>query len=284
MDYYTMFILGITSYFVTDFIDRKTKNVIINYITSYNYTIKNGNRRALNEYIHQYPICKILYYLPFVNIITSGIEGIININNINELFEKLKKDEFLSRLSIDEINAYDETVNKEKIAYTIFEKREEFADNENFIKRLSKNENDILTLDKIKMSSIEDVNKICLLKILKYNITNNINDIDYNKLIEYANFFLDFNYSGYYKLFRLNIPKNSYNKETYNKIISQSNKIINTDLNIEFKEQILDDFYISIINEVRTNVRGKNNSLNIDIDLINNDYSIKVKSKKKNII
>ena len=42
MDYYTLFILGIGSYFISNFIDNKTKNIVLNYITSYNYTIKNG--------------------------------------------------------------------------------------------------------------------------------------------------------------------------------------------------------------------------------------------------
>ena len=284
MDYYTLFILGIGSYFISNFIDNKTKNIVLNCITSYNYTIKNGKHNVLNEYIHIYPICNILKYIPFINIIINGIEGIVTLNNIDGIFEELKSDGFLSMLSKDEIDAYNETENKEKIALEIMDLRENFSIKEKYIKGLTNNEEDLLILDKIKRSDIENINKIGLLKVLEYNINNNIKNINYNKLIDYAKFFLDFNYSNYYKIFNLNVPNYLYEKDSYNKILLEANKIINSDLKIENKEQLLESMVKMIIDEVRMNGRGRHN--NIDINIIldeKKECTIKVKSKRKNI-
>ena len=284
MDYYTLFILGIGSYFISNFIDNKTKNIVLNYITSYNYTIKNGKHNVLNEYIHIYPICNILKYIPFINIIINGIEGIVTLNNIDGIFEELKSDGFLSMLSKDEIDAYNETENKEKIALEIMDLRENFSIKEKYIKGLTNNEEDLLILDKIKRSDIENINKIGLLKVLEYNINNNIKNINYNKLIDYAKFFLDFNYSNYYKIFNLNVPNYLYEKDSYNKILLEANKIINTDLKIEDKDQILESMVKMIIDEVRMNGRGRHNNIDVNIVLDEKkECTIKVKSKRKNI-
>ena len=284
MDYYTLFILGIGSYFISNFIDNKTKNIVLNYITSYNYTIKNGKHNVLNEYIHIYPICNILKYIPFINIIINGIEGIVTLNNIDGIFEELKRDGFLSMLSKDEIDAYNETENKEKIALEIMDLRENFSIKEKYIKGLTNNEEDLLILDKIKRSDIENINKIGLLKVLEYNINNNIKNINYNKLIDYAKFFLDFNYSNYYKIFNLNVPNYLYEKDSYNKILLEANKIINTDLKIEDKDQILESMVKMIIDEVRMNGRGRHNNIDVNIVLDEKkECTIKVKSKRKNI-
>ena len=284
MDYYTLFILGIGSYFISNFIDNKTKNIVLNYITSYNYTIKNGKHNVLNEYIHIYPICNILKYIPFINIIINGIEGIVTLNNIDGIFEELKSDGFLSILSKDEIDAYNETENKEKIALEIMDLRENFSIKEKYIKGFTNNEEDLLILDKIKRSDIENINKIGLLKVLEYNINNNIKNINYNKLIDYAKFFLDFNYSNYYKIFNLNVPNYLYEKDSYNKILLEANKIINTDLKIEDKDQILESMVKMIIDEVRMNGRGRHNNIDVNIVLDEKkECTIKVKSKRKNI-
>lgn len=284
MYYYTLFILGIGSYFISNFIDNKTKNIVLNYITSYNYTIKNGKHNVLNEYIHIYPICNILKYIPFINIIINGIEGIVTLNNIDGIFEELKRDGFLSMLSKDEIDAYNETENKEKIALEIMDLRENFSIKEKYIKGLTNNEEDLLILDKIKRSDIENINKIGLLKVLEYNINNNIKNINYNKLIDYAKFFLDFNYSNYYKIFNLNVPNYLYEKDSYNKILLEANKIINTDLKIEDKDQILESMVKMIIDEVRMNGRGRHNNIDVNIVLDEKkECTIKVKSKRKNI-
>ena len=284
MDYYTLFILGIGSYFISNFIDNKTKNIVLNYITSYNYTIKNGKHNVLNEYIHIYPICNILKYIPFINVINSGIEGIVTLNNIDGIFEELKSDGFLSILSKDEIDAYNETENKEKIALEIMDLRESFSNKEKIIKGFTSDEEDLLILDKIKKSNIENINKICLLKVLEYNINNNIKNINYNKLIDYAKFFLDFNYSNYYKIFNLNVPNYLYEKDSYNKILLEANKIINTDLKIEDKDQILESMVKMIIDEVRMNGRGRHNNIDVNIVLDEKiECTIKVKSKRKNI-
>lgn len=284
MDYYTLFILGIGSYFISNFIDNKTKNIVLNCITSYNYTIKNGKHNVLNEYIHIYPICNILKYIPFINIIINGIEGIVTLNNIDGIFEELKSDGFLSMLSKDEIDAYNETENKEKIALEIMDLRENFSIKEKYIKGLTNNEEDLLILDKIKRSDIENINKIGLLKVLEYNINNNIKNINYNKLIDYAKFFLDFNYSNYYKIFNLNVPNYLYEKDSYNKILLEANKIINSDLKIENKEQLLESMVKMIIDEVRMNGRGRHNNIDVNIVLDEKkECTIKVKSKRKNI-
>ena len=284
MDYYTLFILGIGSYFISNFIDNKTKNIVLNYITSYNYTIKNGKHNVLNEYIHIYPICNFLNYIPFANIINNGIEGIVTLNNIDGIFEELKRDGFLSMLSKDEIDAYSETENKEKIALEIMDLRENFSIKEKYIKGFTNNEEDLLILDKIKRSDIENINKIGLLKVLEYNINNNIKNINYNKLIDYAKFFLDFNYSNYYKIFNLNVPNYLYEKDSYNKILLEANKIINTDLKIEDKDQILESMVKMIIDEVRMNGRGRHNNIDVNIVLDEKkECTIKVKSKRKNI-
>ena len=284
MYYYTLFILGIGSYFISNFIDNKTKNIVLNYITSYNYTIKNGKHNVLNEYIHIYPICNILKYIPFINIIINGIEGIVTLNNIDGIFEELKRDGFLSMLSKDEIDAYNETENKEKIALEIMDLRENFSIKEKYIKGLTNNEEDLLILDKIKRSDIENINKIGLLKVLEYNINNNIKNINYNKLIDYAKFFLDFNYSNYYKIFNLNVPNYLYEKDSYNKILLEANKIINSDLKIENKEQLLESMVKMIIDEVRMNGRGRHNNIDVNIVLDEKkECTIKVKSKRKNI-
>ena len=280
MDYGSLFVLGLGSYFITGFINNKTRSTILNYITRYNYTIKNGDSKVLDNYSHIYSLSKYINYIPFINIINSGIEGITILNNIDDIFKDLKKQGHLSKLSYDEINAYNETIDKEKMADDIFYSREMFSLKENRIKDISKFEKDRQILDKIKMSSVEDTNKLCLLEILEYNIINNIENINYDKLVEYADFFLDFNYSGYLKVFRLNIHENTFTNETFSKILDEANSIINSDISLELKDEVLVMFYKKIINEIRTNGRGKNNKLDVNID---QKYNINVKSKKKNI-
>lgn len=284
-------ILGILSYIISLEVTHITHQKFIKLLADSGYTIKNGDKLSLYEEIDAPTnyISKVMLFLPYVNILASCYESVITINALEYEIDELLDMDIITPLTIMEKNYYESHDKSIESALEIISNREREFDTQNTY-QLEKN-NAIKTIkkveekqssyyqdyEKILSSNIDKLYQIELFRILRYCITNKIDNLNMNNLISSIQNNDNIVDPYYLKICYLEtlIAGNSMVH-----LITSMNQIINME-HIETPEK---EFYLKQIYDTLEQRIKKNKLLTVYLEIDSQDLSktiIETKSNKK---
>lgn len=293
----TQIIIVITTYLASLGIYYATNQKILNLITKDGYTPKNGDLNSLwyELNIPNTQLTRVMAFFPYTNLIASLIEGIINLKTYDEILIDLKQKDIIVPMNQEEKQYFKlkEETFKASTEITIARERElecqnNYSIEENALKeQLLNNQKYYKEIDLISNSKISYQYKIELLNILKYCITNNINNLNISELIKSIERKDNIVNPLYLQLFYL---ENEVDNESLKTIIYSINKIINnTEVDTLEKENYLNQIVTVIYSYLKELSKKEKQNLdlkiNLDIDtnnIENSDFTIKkVKTTKE---
>lgn len=253
------------SYLISLGVIHITNQKVIHLLAQYGYTIKNGDKSLLYEEIDA-PLTHFtgfMFFLPYINIIISLLQGIVNLLAIDDIICALVEDDIIMPFSQQERNYYEENGETFITALTIILRKEQEYEWET-IYQLEK-ENAIQTnhsnlnlyqaqLDKILTSEVELVYKTELLRIFRYCLGHKILNFDVGKLLSSIQNDDKLVVTSYIQLFHLE----PYTDEaSMICLITTLNGVINCDsLSSSEKKDYLDSIYQLSLKKIRKNGKG----------------------------
>ena len=244
------------SYLLSIGLNKITEKGILKYLMNNGYAIKEGNKELYYEEVDKpnYKITCLIRNIPYLNVITTIIEGATNILAVEEVKRDLINKEIITKMSIEEIKEYS-SISSFTIAEKIIHTKRKIEKNETETyeiqihttkeqmqeSKIDKYEE----LNKIERSNIDTETKIKLLEILKFSIEKNIDNLNIDNLIKETKY-EEYNiFKLYYNLFSL---KDTMDQNSIKKVLYILNKTINlTNIEHEVKSGYISQIYVGII-------------------------------------